>query len=82
VRNPGNLATVFDVAALAGVSIKTVSRVINHEPNVRAATQQRVEHAIAKLEYQPSEAARHLASQRNFKLCEGDRPAERFSRST
>ena len=82
MRNPGNLATVFDVAALAGVSIKTVSRVINREPNVRAATQQRVDQAITKLNYQPSEAARHLASQRKFKSCEGDRPAQAFSGDT
>jgi len=67
VRNPGNKATVFDVAELAGVSIKTVSRVINGEPNVRTSTQQRVDRAIAELNYFPSEAARRLARQRNFK---------------
>ena len=31
-------ATVFDVAGLAGVSIKTVSRVVNNEPHVRPST--------------------------------------------
>ncbi|MDH3619687.1 MAG: LacI family DNA-binding transcriptional regulator [Gammaproteobacteria bacterium] len=55
-------ATIDDVAALAGVSIKTVSRVVNQEPNVRDATRERVEKAIAELNYQPNQAARTLAS--------------------
>jgi LacI family transcriptional regulator len=46
-------ATIDDVAALAGVSIKTVSRVVNREPNVRDATRSKVEQAIAELRYQP-----------------------------
>jgi len=41
--------------------------VINGEPNVRTSTQQRVDRAIAELNYFPSEAARRLARQRNFK---------------
>ena len=60
-------ATVFDVAELAGVSIKTVSRVVNSEPNVRATTQERVDRAIAALNYLPSEVARRLAAQRGAK---------------
>ena len=58
-------ATVFDVADLAGVSIKTVSRVVNGEPHVRPATRERVEEAIAVLDYRPSQAARNLASYRS-----------------
>jgi len=54
--------TIDDVAELAGVSIKTVSRVVNQEPNVRESTRARVEDAIAKLNYQPNKAARNLAS--------------------
>jgi len=54
--------TIDDVADLAGVSIKTVSRVVNQEPNVREATRAKVETAIAKLNYQPNKAARNLAS--------------------
>jgi LacI family transcriptional regulator len=54
--------TIDDVAELAGVSIKTVSRVVNKEPNVREATRDKVEAAIAKLNYQPNKAARSLAS--------------------
>ena len=55
-------ATIDDVAALAGVSIKTVSRVVNREPNVRQATRDKVEQAISELNYQPNRAARNLAS--------------------
>ena len=68
MRNARNKATVFDVAELAGVSIKTVSRVVNREPNVRAVTQERVSRAIAALDYSPSEAARLLAGKRSLKL--------------
>ena len=57
-------ATIDHVAALAGVSIKTVSRVVNREPNVRDATRARVERAIAELNYHPNLSARNLASQR------------------
>ena len=57
-------ATIFDVAERAGVSIKTVSRVVNHEPNVREATRERVQLAIADLSYQPDHSARNLASRR------------------
>ena len=58
-------ATIFDVANLAGVSIKTVSRVINSEPNVRTATKAKVDRAIARLDYRPNPAARNLASRRS-----------------
>jgi len=58
-------ATIDDVAELAGVSIKTVSRVVNQEPNVRDATRARVEKAIAKLNYRPNLSARNLASPRS-----------------
>ena len=57
-------ATINDVAELAGVSIKTVSRVFNNEPNVRESTRDRVNEAIAKLNYQPNQSARNLASHR------------------
>jgi LacI family transcriptional regulator len=57
-------ATIDDVAGLAGVSIKTVSRVVNREPNVRDATRAKVERAIDELNYHPNLSARNLASQR------------------
>lgn len=58
-------ATIFDVAKLASVSIKTVSRVVNDEPNVRESTRERVEQAIASLNYRPDQSARNLASHRS-----------------
>ena len=61
-------ATINDVAELAGVSIKTVSRVVNSEPNVRESTRQQVEEAIARLNYRPNISARNLASQRSYLL--------------
>ena len=57
--------TISDVAKHAGVSIKTVSRVINREPNVRNATRQKVERAVARLKYHPNQSARNLASHRS-----------------
>lgn len=58
-------ATIFDVAKQAGVSIKTVSRVVNREPNVRDSTKERVQNAIIKLDYRPDQSARNLASHRS-----------------
>lgn len=56
--------TINEVAEHASVSIKTVSRVVNREPNVRQSTRERVEKAIADLNYHPNPSARNLASQR------------------
>ncbi|HZX23292.1 MAG TPA: LacI family DNA-binding transcriptional regulator, partial [Woeseiaceae bacterium] len=58
-------ATIDDVAELAGVSIKTVSRVVNSEPNVRQSTRDKVHLAIEQLNYRPNLSARSLASQRS-----------------
>jgi len=58
--------TIYDVAAEAGVSIKTVSRVMNDEPNVRPATRARVMAAAKALGYHPSLSARSLAGGRSF----------------
>jgi len=60
--------TIHQVAARAGVSIKTVSRVLNHEANVRADTQKRVEDAIAALNYRPNPSARHLAGTHGYNI--------------
>lgn len=57
-------ATLHDVARLAGVSIKTVSNVINDFPHVRPSTRERVEQAIAELGYTPNLTARSLRSGR------------------
>jgi LacI family transcriptional regulator len=58
--------TIYDVAARAGVSIKTVSRVMNNEPNVRPAMRDRVLEAAEALDYSPNLSARSLAGSRSF----------------
>ena len=60
-----HLPTVEDVAALAGVSRQTVSNVLNAPQVVRAATRERVEHAIAALGYRPHASARRLRTRRS-----------------
>lgn len=60
--------SINDVARLAEVSIKTVSRVINNEPSVRTATRQKVVSAIEELGYQPNQAARNLARSRSYTI--------------
>ena len=54
-------ATINDVANLAQVSIKTVSRVVNKEANVRPTTRAKVEAAIRQLNYRPNLLAKSLA---------------------
>lgn len=53
-------ATMRDVAALAGVSLKTVSRVVNHEPGVSAELEARVTAAAEQLDYRPNLTASNL----------------------
>jgi LacI family transcriptional regulator, galactose operon repressor len=57
---PRSRATIRDVAALAGVSLKTVSRVINREPGVSAPMAARVVEAIERLEYRHNLTASSL----------------------
>lgn len=57
--------TIDDVAARAGVSIKTVSRVLNDEPGVRPETRDRVRAVMTALNYHPSLPARSLAGRRS-----------------
>jgi LacI family transcriptional regulator len=61
-RRQRGATTIYDVAKAAGVSSMTVSRVINGEKNVRDATREKVNEAIAALSYKPNPAARSLAS--------------------
>lgn len=58
--------TLADVARAAGVSAKTVSRVINHNDYVSAETREQIERAIEALGYRPNRMARSLASNRSF----------------
>ncbi len=55
-------ATIYDIAADAGVSIATVSRVLRGEANVSPATRKKVQEAIARRDYRPSSIARGLTS--------------------
>ena len=57
-------ASIFDVAALAGVSISTVSRVLSGKANVHADTRERVLHAVGALRYVVSPHASVLSSRR------------------
>ena len=61
----GRRTTLRDVAREAGVSIKTVSRVVNGEPAVNEATAARVEAAVERLGYRPNELARGLKGRRS-----------------
>lgn len=58
--------TIDDVASEAGVSIKTVSRVVNREPNVSEKTRAKVLDVVKRLDYRPNVAARSLASKRSY----------------
>ena len=58
------MATLRDVAALAGVSAKTVSNVVNGHDFVKSHTRERVLAAIQELGYQPNLAARNLRTGR------------------
>lgn len=56
------MTTIIDVAKAAGVSIKTVSRVMNNQANVREETRRRVHVAMDELDYRPNDAARRMRS--------------------
>lgn len=58
--------TIKHVAADAGVSLQTVSRVINNEPNVRPMMKDRVQASIDKLGYVPSIAAQRMSGSRSY----------------
>src|SRR5258708_15580055 len=60
--------TIIDVSEHAGVSIKTVSRVINNVQSVRAQIRERVLRAIEKLDYHPNPSARGLGGNRSYML--------------
>lgn len=64
-RRPQSV-TIKHVAADAGVSMQTVSRVINNEPNVRPEMKRRVQASIDKLDYVPSIAAQRMGGSRSY----------------
>lgn len=59
-------ATINDIARIAGVSKKTVSRVINRSPSLRPETREKIEAVIARYGYAPDPQARGLAFRRSF----------------
>lgn len=66
---PGQIhVTLEDVARLAGVSTKTVSRVVNAHSDISPATRQRVQAAIEQLGYRPNILARSLVNRRSNTL--------------
>ena len=62
----GGKATINDVARLAGVSKKTVSRVINESPFVKQKTRDAIKKVIAELGFTPDPQARALARRKSF----------------
>lgn len=68
VRTTQRGVVMVDVARRAGVSQKTVSRVVNDAPHVRTDVRERVMAAIEELGYRPNVAARALASQRTHTI--------------
>ncbi|TQL47842.1 LacI family transcriptional regulator [Homoserinimonas aerilata] len=64
----GTVATLRDVAALAGVSLATASRVINGSTQVTTASVAAVSSAVAKLNYVPNRAARSLARRKTHMI--------------
>ena len=58
--------TMQMIAEMTGVSLKTVSRVVNKESGVSARTREKVEAVIRDLDYQPNPSARGLASARSY----------------
>jgi len=60
--------TIKEVSKIAGVSFKTVSRVLNNEKHVSEETRRRVEEVVARLNFRPSMAARTLAGRRSFQV--------------
>ena len=59
---------IYDVASLAKVSVKTVSRVINNEPHVKIETIEKVKRAIKALDYSPNASARSLRNRRSYNI--------------
>ena len=66
ISKAGSPPTITDVAEKAGVSMKTVSRVMNQEAGVHPQTREQVLKVVADLKYRPKLSARSLAGARSF----------------
>jgi LacI family transcriptional regulator len=62
------VATIKDVALAAGVSPMTVSRAVNRKGNVKQSTLDKIEKAIAKVDYRPNLGARRLSGGRTYQF--------------
>ncbi len=62
------MTKMVDVARHAGVSVKTVSRVLNNEPHVQSTLREKVRAAVRELGYVPSASARSLRSNRTYSI--------------
>ncbi len=56
------MASIRDVASRAGVAVSTVSKVLNHYPNISESTRQKVKEAIEELGFVPNAVAAALSS--------------------
>jgi LacI family transcriptional regulator len=67
-KKPGNAASIYDVARESGVSVFTVSAVVNKKAHVGKRLRERVEAAIRKLNYRPNLIARSLAKRQTHSI--------------
>lgn len=68
MNNTKDRVTIYEVAVASGVSLATVSRVINNNSNVTAKTRKKVEETIARLGYKPSRLAQALATNKTTNI--------------
>lgn len=68
MKKSKKVSTIYDVAEAAGVSKRTVSRVINNSDKVGAKTRARIERIIRELDFAPNRQARGLAARRSYLL--------------
>src|SRR5258706_5388666 len=63
--SPKKRATIHEVAALAGVSIKSISRALNNQPGISPETRSRIMDAIRQLEYVPNPVVQGIRGSSN-----------------
>ena len=68
MENLKERVTIYEVAKASGVSLATVSRVINHQGNVTEKTKEKVEATIKRLGYKPSGLAQALATNKSTNI--------------
>ena len=79
--NTDDTVTIYDVAREAGVSMATVSRVVNGNKNVKENTRKKVLEVIDRLDYRPNAVARGLASKKTTTVGVVDRKSTRLNSS-